>query len=64
VPLFFNRGTLTFSKKIYQKERLLKKKKELPAVEEIAPSVASDEDSLSVPPKEVLLPVSDTPYNQ
>jgi twinkle protein len=52
VPLFFNKGTLTFSKKIFQKEKSLRKKRETPKVEQITPGV----DEADEPPQEVLIP--------
>ena len=50
-PLFFNRATTTYSKKIFQRDRAARRKRETPKVAQMAPAL-SDEDA---PPEEILL---------
>ncbi len=53
VPLFFNRGTLTFSKKIFQRERTAQRRKResAPRVDQLT-TAATEEDA---PPREILV---------
>ena len=57
MPLFFNRGTLTFSKRIFQRERTTQRKKResAPRIDQLT-SPATEEDA---PPREVLLAPSE-----
>jgi len=58
-PLFFNKPTLTFSKKIFTRDKNLfrrAKRESAPRVEQVS-SEAADEDV--TPPREVLLPPED-----
>ena len=57
VPLFFNKGTLTFSKKVFQKEKASRRRKESPKVEEVNLDAAVDETLR--PPREVLISPDD-----
>ena len=56
-PLFFNRPTSTFSKKIFQRDKAAKRRRETPKVEQMAPAMAEED----APPREVLLPPDDNP---
>lgn len=59
VPLFFNRGTLTFSKRIFQRERSAQRKRResAPSKSELAAAGVPEEDS---PPREVLVSPTST----
>lgn len=56
LPLFFNKGTLTFSKKIFLKDRAKVKKKESPKLEQNNANFSSLEDPMGILPKEVFIP--------